>query len=662
YVSAARKRCVVLVTLAVFVYQVLLDCIAPIFKSLSLLCIWAPQSRILSTLGSGWSGAGILSLTFDWEALGTFQPLVTPMWAQVHFYCGAFLMMYILTPAGWRSNWWESRGLPIVSTNVFDSTGNVYNISTVHTVGSSATVYHAYSPVRLAVNSALGYICSVAAIAASALHLVIWHPQWLHHAVSEVACSLLRLWDPCLLFWASRSSTEVRALDGGSGSSERTSARTSSRLAKWPVVLIAGRVGRLLIFIAPLGFSVMSAQLGISALPGWQSLLAVVWAVLMCFPIGFVEAVAGFTLPMDILPHIISGWLQGPGSPLETSYFHLWATAPIRVALGWAGVRSFQLAHCCFPSGRCPEADSESEEYVGTQAADCGQRVRQQLPWIKRGLLVGVILGACVNHLSYIALSHSQKHASGLPLQYEVTPAESVSQSSMLPTTATPAATLISSIANAMEATPGESSTAPAAAPSSIGWHEESEWARLPAALSSELVVWGIVGPRSLFARHSPYRFLFLYGAAIGISLPLILYLIHKLCARFSTKMPRPSSASGSSSRRRFLGRFIKQLGGIAKAVQVPLVLTGMVAVPTTPANFVITGILVAVGGQSWCRYKGRRLVDRSLYSAAMDTGTRMAVAMLFIIGQVLSVHRLSLSFVNWWGNQTGNIEHCMPT
>ncbi|PIA13655.1 OPT-domain-containing protein, partial [Coemansia reversa NRRL 1564] len=189
--ATTSTRHLAFLTGGTFVYQVIISYIAPVFKSLCLLCIWAPQNKLLSLLGSGWNGTGILSLTFDWEALGTLQPLITPLWAQIQYYAGAILMTYVLTPIGWRLNWWGSQNLPIVSTNVFDTSGNAYNISLVHRFRNPETditemvsdghyapgalMYKTYSPVRLTVNSALGYICSVAATTAVIVHLALWH-------------------------------------------------------------------------------------------------------------------------------------------------------------------------------------------------------------------------------------------------------------------------------------------------------------------------------------------------------------------------------------------------------------------------------------------------------------------------------------------------------
>ncbi|KAJ2160827.1 hypothetical protein GGF46_001957 [Coemansia sp. RSA 552] len=661
--ASTSKTHLAFLTAGTFVYQVTISYIAPIFKSLCLLCLWAPKNKLVSLLGSGWNGTGILSMTFDWEALGTLQPLVTPLWAQVQYYAGAFLMTYILTPIGWHLDWWGSQSLPIVSTNVFDTMGGVYNISLVHRFRNpeaedvpielsqyepGVLMYKTYSPVRLTVNSALVYICSVAAIAAATVHLALWHPQWLRCAVSDMAHAMLRLWDPRPLFRARRPASSMREASSGNlpGSvgedtpvCDDEGAEQLSPLAQWDIGFIIGRIGRVLIFTLTLGVALLSPQLGISALPGWQSLIAICWAMIMCLPIGFIEAVTGFTMPMDLLPHMFGGLIQGPGTPIETSYFHLWATIPIRVALGWPGVRSFQLVHHC-----CPQDQTPADEL------DADQRQNRILPWLKRGLLIGIVWGACVNHASYIVFSRSLDPRRSLPIEA----LEPIDIEPPMPSvTFDMASPGVEDLIDEYYDNEEEVDQIEIAGPL-LGWHEPGEFGRLPAALSSELVVWGIVGTESLLSAASPYRMLFVYGALIGTLLPPLFYFAHRGFARLS----RPPLDENGGKRGRWRAA-AKRLAAASKAVQIPLVLTGMVAVPTIPANFAITGFAVAVLGQLWFRCRQKSLVDRSLYSAMLYMGTRLAIVVMFAVGQILTTRQMTLTFVNWWGNQIGNVEGC---
>ncbi|KAI9468594.1 OPT super [Coemansia sp. RSA 1821] len=646
--ATTSKKHLAIITGITFVYQVVISYIAPIFKSLCLLCLWAPRNKLVSLLGSGWNGAGMLSLTFDWEALGTLQPLITPLWAQVQYYTGAFLMMYVLTPIGWHFDWWKTQSQPIVSTNVFDDMGNKYNVSLVHRLRNpdaeveqydhyvpGMLMYKTYSPVRLTVNSALGYICSVAAITAVTVHLALWHPQWLRQATSDMGHALLRLWDPRPLFRIRRkpasnqTSPQVHSEDEAQ---QPASSQTGDKIT-WNIGYLVGRVGRVLIFTVTIGIAILSPQLGISALPGWQALIAVCWSIVMCLPIGFVEAVTGFTLPMDLLPHMLGGLMQGPGMPIETSYFHLWATVPIRVALGWPGVRSFQLAHHC-----CSHSRHNSHKL---------------LPWLKRGLFIGIVWGACINHMSYTIYSKSMDEHQVVPVEIPYFEPTNTTELAVDFASSDPADILeeyYDKQSSVEEEEEEEEEEIIDIGSPMLGWHEPGEFGRLPAALSSELVVWGIVGPQSLFSIDSPYRMLFVYGALTGLLLPPLFYLVHVISSQVSQK------TYGSTN---WPSRIAHKVTAATKAIQVPLVLTGMVAVPSIPANFVISGLAAAVLGQWWFSHRGKSLVDRSLYSVVLYTGTRVSIVFMFVIGQILTARQMSLSFISWWGNQVDNVEHC---
>ncbi|CAG8548424.1 1666_t:CDS:10 [Cetraspora pellucida] len=66
----------------------------PWLISASVLCLIAPNNNVVSTLGSGYRGAGILNFSFDWNAIGQVGPLVTPWWAQVNGYFGMILVAW----------------------------------------------------------------------------------------------------------------------------------------------------------------------------------------------------------------------------------------------------------------------------------------------------------------------------------------------------------------------------------------------------------------------------------------------------------------------------------------------------------------------------------------------------------------------------------------
>ncbi|KAJ2709724.1 hypothetical protein H4R23_006739, partial [Coemansia sp. Cherry 401B] len=254
------------------------------------------------------------------------------------------------------------------------------------------------------------------------------------------------------------ASAQTESDPGNSDTSNEADHHSQARVKlTWNIGYIIGRIGRVLIFTLTLGVAILSPQLDISALPGWQTLIAMCWSIIMCLPIGFVEAVTGFTLPMDLLPHMLGGLMQ--------------ASQPDNLTF----------------------------------------RPRRLLPWLKRGLLIGIVWGACVNHLSYTVFSRSLDERRSLPIETPTVEPQSTPDIFVNLASSDPADILEEYYDNEENADDLSEIGSPI-----LGWHEPGEFGRLPAALSSELVVWGIVGPLSIFSASSPYRMLFVFGALIA--------------------------------------------------------------------------------------------------------------------------------------------------
>ncbi|CAF3388114.1 unnamed protein product [Rotaria sp. Silwood1] len=106
--------------------------IFPVLSLFSWICMIKPNNVILSQL-TGINGLGIGSIELDWNAWVSFlgSPIVVPFWAQVNILVGFVVLAWIIAPATYYSNLWNSKALPIVSVRVFTADGYLYNISAV---------------------------------------------------------------------------------------------------------------------------------------------------------------------------------------------------------------------------------------------------------------------------------------------------------------------------------------------------------------------------------------------------------------------------------------------------------------------------------------------------------------------------------------------------
>ncbi|KAJ2917485.1 hypothetical protein MD484_g2956, partial [Candolleomyces efflorescens] len=122
---------------AMFVYEIIPAYIFPLLNGVSVFCLAsqkAPQHivDIFTNLFGGTNGnegLGLLSLSFDWQYIGsTYMSL--PLIQQANSWIGYFFC-YIAIMAIYYSNTWNSLDFPMLSTSIFSSNGSIYRQSAV---------------------------------------------------------------------------------------------------------------------------------------------------------------------------------------------------------------------------------------------------------------------------------------------------------------------------------------------------------------------------------------------------------------------------------------------------------------------------------------------------------------------------------------------------
>lgn len=122
------------VAVAAFVWEWFPEYMFPLLASLPLICWMGHGNPIAYVLGSGYYGFGILDLSLDWNYIsGVMQPMYTPLWSNAHQFAGVFFAVWFLYPILYYTNTFQGQTFAAVSSNTFDSTGAVYNISAVLT-------------------------------------------------------------------------------------------------------------------------------------------------------------------------------------------------------------------------------------------------------------------------------------------------------------------------------------------------------------------------------------------------------------------------------------------------------------------------------------------------------------------------------------------------
>lgn len=154
-----------------------------IFTALSYftwVCWIAPKNIVVNQLFGMQTGLGLSPITFDWSQVAyNTNPLLSPSWAAINVFFGFAFFFWIITPILYYTNTWFTAYLPMMTSDVYDNTGAVYDTSRV--VGADNTLnvaaYRKYSPPFLGATFAFVYGLSFASITSVLSHIGIWHAR-----------------------------------------------------------------------------------------------------------------------------------------------------------------------------------------------------------------------------------------------------------------------------------------------------------------------------------------------------------------------------------------------------------------------------------------------------------------------------------------------------
>lgn len=166
--------------LSAFVFYFLPGLLMPSLSYFNVITWFAPKNVVVSNLFGVVSGLGLFPVTFDWAQIAYIgSPLLTPFWAAMNVVGGLILVMWIIAPIAYYSNWLYSSFMPILSAAVFDNTGNVYDVSKILTKDFvfDKEAYRNYSRVFLPITYVLSYGVQFAGLAALLTHTACWHGE-----------------------------------------------------------------------------------------------------------------------------------------------------------------------------------------------------------------------------------------------------------------------------------------------------------------------------------------------------------------------------------------------------------------------------------------------------------------------------------------------------
>ncbi|KAF8928609.1 hypothetical protein BGZ58_009541 [Dissophora ornata] len=385
---------------AVFIYQWLPRMFMPVLASMTLLCWIKPSSNVLRKLGSGYTGLGIGCISLDWSIISGVGPLYTPWWAQCNFFIGLILMLWIVTPIVYFSNYWSAMSYPIVSSNLYDNSSQLYDVSRIvnKDLSFNVTMYESYSPVIMTPYFAITYGTSFMAVIATFVHVSLFYGsdiwliaktrsirKWQRVKGSTLGEAMSKYFhdshassstgkEPAARIEASVMGHGAIGYSQGYGSSKKTFQMEVQALegrGSWKLVQKNGAVSSSYIttdscrnnkivpqfhshklqipgwwfgimFVVCFAMAVLVCNTTDIHLPVYALILALLLAAVLALPMAIIQALSSSQIGLNVLSEVVCGYLL-PGNQLGNSVFKCYSYMALYQCLNLT--QGFKLGH-----------------------------------------------------------------------------------------------------------------------------------------------------------------------------------------------------------------------------------------------------------------------------------------------------------------------------
>lgn len=290
--TAASLRMFIIVASVAFLYQWLPSLAFPLLSSLPLLCWVGHSSWKAFILGSGSLGFGLMDFSLDWNYIAFLSPLFTPLWANANRFVGAAIAIWITYPVAYFSDALGSLRFPPMSSETFDTSGRLYNVSMILTpsLELNQTALELYSTPRWSFSYAMHFFWGFASASAMVTYATLFHGHTILQALRNV-CKLDR--------------KPARDSEAEKDPYIQLTAHHSRVPQPWYAVLLAGC----------LCLGIIQLYASDMQLPWWGLLLVTAVSALFTLPCGMLFATANVQIGMDYVSEVLAGALF-PGKPL----------------------------------------------------------------------------------------------------------------------------------------------------------------------------------------------------------------------------------------------------------------------------------------------------------------------------------------------------------
>ncbi|KZT06325.1 OPT oligopeptide transporter [Laetiporus sulphureus 93-53] len=288
----SRFRYLVYVGVAAFVFYFLPGYLFTALSVFSWVCWIVPNNVPVNQLFGIESGLGMGLLTFDWTQISWISsPLMVPWWAQVQVFAGFVFFYWILTPALYYPNVWSLAYFPMLSTELYDRFGDVYNVSKILDSSGdfSQSLYEAYSPLYLPAAYTMTYLMAFALAPCVIVHTALFHGKTIWQGIKRVSTE--------------KDDIHAKLM------------KAYPEVPDWWYAVV---------FVTFFALAIVAAEVWHTGAPVWFLILAAIIPVVYIIPSGYVYSISGQVISINILAQIIPGVVL-TGQPIPNMFFKSYA-------------------------------------------------------------------------------------------------------------------------------------------------------------------------------------------------------------------------------------------------------------------------------------------------------------------------------------------------
>jgi len=232
-----------------------------------------------------------------------------PWWAEVHVFMGFVLFYWILVPILYYTNTWNLAHFPISDNVLYDKFGKQYNVTRVLTTQDTFDMeaYKNYSPLYLPATLAMTYLLAFTLSTCVLVHTFLYHGRSLINGFKRIQIE--------------KDDIHAKLM------------RSYPEVPDWWYGVA---------FVSFFSCAIIAMEVWKTGVPIWALILAVLLPVVYVLPSGFIYAMTGQSITINLIAQIIPGTLL-PGNPLANMVFKAYSVQTLTEATYF--VQDLKLGH-----------------------------------------------------------------------------------------------------------------------------------------------------------------------------------------------------------------------------------------------------------------------------------------------------------------------------